>query len=427
MRLPSSRIAWPLLAFTLVVAVDALSVNKTSWDSRWTLHTALSLVTEGNADLQEYADLLAAHANYAVEYQDGRPYNLFPLGPSLWAAPLVAVVDGALRLFAHRSYRSELNAGRWSDVEELTASFAVAWTTVLIYLIGLASGLTRPRAFVLAMIGAFATPAWSTASRALWQHGPSMLCLSLALWSLLRGGEASRRRWFMLAGFALGLSFLARPTNAVAIVAFAAYVLWRHPRQFLALALPGLAVGAGLLAYNLGVYHQVLAPYYHPDRLVGEDTFWTALAGNLVSPSRGLLVYSPVFILAPLGWAIWWRHGGDRALLVAVAATIGGHWLAISRFPHWWGGHCYGARFFSDMTPLLIFLLIPLVSRWPFRASTRPRLRQAGAALLVVVSVGIACIGANVPAALRWNVTPANVDEQPSRLWDWHDPQFMRH
>jgi hypothetical protein len=319
-----------------------------------------------------------------------------------------------------------LQDGRWSDVEELTATFAVAWTTVLIYLIGLACRLGRPRAFVLGLVFAFATAAWSTASRALWQHGPSMLCLSLALWAILRGSETSRRRWFALAGFALGASFFMRPTNALAITAFSIYVLWKHPRRLPFFALPGLAVGALMLAYNLRVYHTILAPYYNPARLSNEGAFWTALAGNLVSPARGVFVFSPILLLAPVGWLMWWRRGGERPLLITVAAVVVGHWIAISRFPHWWGGHCYGARFFTDMTPFLVFLLIPVLAAWPFGLTRSPRLRQAGVVALLAASVGIAWIGANVPAVLEWNVKPVNIDQQPSRLWDWGDAQFLR-
>ena len=30
------------------------------------------------------------------------------------------------------------------------------------------------------------------------------------------------------------------------------------------------------------------------------------------------------------------------------------------------------------------------------------------------------------PRAARWNKYPVNVDDDPSRVWNWRDPQFLR-
>jgi len=46
--------------------------------------------------------------------------------------------------------------------------------------------------------------------------------------------------------------------------------------------------------------------------------------------------------------------------------------------------------------------------------------------VLIGVSAFIHGRGARKPDGYLWNVTPVNVDQSPSRLWDWRDPQFLR-
>src|SRR5207248_2106541 len=79
------------------------------------------------------------------------------------------------------------------DVEIFAASGMVAITAVLLYLIARRSRLSAPSALAIALIFAFGTSAWSTASRALWQHAPSMLMLTAALYLLVLAQEPSSR------------------------------------------------------------------------------------------------------------------------------------------------------------------------------------------------------------------------------------------
>lgn len=53
--------------FLGVFLVYLFSPNATPFDSRWTVYTALSLVHERNADLNEYMPVLKADHWYAIE------------------------------------------------------------------------------------------------------------------------------------------------------------------------------------------------------------------------------------------------------------------------------------------------------------------------------------------------------------------------
>jgi hypothetical protein len=44
--------------------------------------------------------------------------------------------------------------------------------------------------------------------------------------------------------------------------------------------------------------------------------------------------------------------------------------------------------------------------------------------VLATASLAIHAQGALRGAPMFWNVLPDNIDQNPSRLWDWSDPQF---
>src|SRR5207247_9569316 len=80
-----------------------------------------------------------------------------------------------------------------SWTEQIIASSLVAFTALLLYAMARRE-LSTTHAAVFVLVFAFGTSAWSTASRSLWQHGPSMLILAAALLVLSRGSR------LMLAG-----------------------------------------------------------------------------------------------------------------------------------------------------------------------------------------------------------------------------------
>src|SRR5689334_5595337 len=84
----------------LVFVVHVLSPIRTSFDSRWAIHTAVSLAYRGDTDLDEYDDLLRADHYYAIEQRDGREFTRLPIGPSLLAVPVVVAYDLLARWMA---------------------------------------------------------------------------------------------------------------------------------------------------------------------------------------------------------------------------------------------------------------------------------------------------------------------------------------
>src|SRR5262249_39010490 len=171
----------------------------------------------------------------------------------------------------------------------------------------------------------------------------------------------------------------------------------------------------------------LLQPYYQPDRAAPGNSFLEGLAGNLVSPARGLLIWSPFVLLAiPAALRAVRRPGRDRVLTVCVAVVVL-HWLSIATLKPWWAGWSVGPRLFSDVLPFLMLLVADgvlfLRDRLP-RQWIQPAM--AIGAVLVAFSLFTNIRAATHFSVQLWNRDPLNVDTHSDRPWDWSDPQVLR-
>lgn len=428
-----------LYAFIFIVVFAAHFASRVSTysDPRWTVHTARSIIQEGNTDLDEYLPRLERDEFQGVEQVDGHYYQIFPVGAALISVPFVLALDPILPVLAESVPAVDhYIRGRTSweldsitvisvslGVERLIAAIIVACAALMMFAIAKLRLCTRDALFV-AFLFAFATPAWSIASRAMWQHGPSMLCLGIAMYGLLRSEE--RPRWSGVVGAALACAYIIRPTNAIPIVVWTAYIALRKPRQlplFIGSAAP---FALAFFAYNWWVYGSIFAPYYLPQRVGATGALGEALLANLISPGRGLFVYSPIFVLTILGFGLRIRQRRFSLFDGTVIAIVVVHWITISSFPHWWAGHSYGPRFMSDMSPLLLYGLIPVFESLKIQTGSRRVVAIVAVLMLSAVSVYMHARGALVKAGWEWNATPVHLDQSPERIWDWSDPAFLR-
>lgn len=412
-----------LLIFAVVFAGHALSKVTTVTDSKWSIHTAMSILREGNTDLDQYGQLLQNRQRPNREnIIDGRTYTRYPIGASLLAIPFVVVADLYYWIFRGHSYFDVLCRGWAPDMQQFIASFAVALTAVVIFLIAQRRLKSLPKSLLLVFVFAFCTSAWSTASRALWQHGPSMLALAVALYLFVLAED--RPKLVQYAGAVLGFAYVIRPTNSIPIAALSLLVLLRHRPYLLKFLMWGMAIAIPFIAFNYSVYRQPLSPYYLPTMLRGLNL--EALVGNLISPSRGLYVFSPVLAFAGLGIGLKLRDRTFGTLDIAVLIVILLHWLMISSLRNWWAGHSIGPRFFTDIIPFFIFFLIPVLERFSRPFTKTKKILAVLFVCLMTVSFLIHYRGANDRAVWTWNSKPNAIDRHPARLWDWSDAQFLR-
>ena len=440
----------------VVFAIDMASPSGMTADPIRAVSVAVSMVHYHSLSLDRFQPL--PDPGYAITVVNGHSYPLFPWAVSLFAVPWVILEDVGHKLGLTEGSVAMVRSGHDWGLQVVSMATVVAAATVVVYFIALRvlrlqpPGRRRRWGIAVAMTFALATPVWSTASRAMWQHGPSMLCIAVGLLCALRA-QSGARGWMGM-GAAFAASYAMRPTDSIVIIVMAVWIVVAERRHLLAVvagAVPPLVV---LVAVNLAVYHQPLSPYYTGGQSFAvSGTMAVALAGNLVSPARGLFIFCPLVVLSVAGVVVRWRAGELTAFWRALAVLPVLHWIVISAFKHWWGGDSYGPRFFTDLVPVFVVLALPAVevlAGWlaPAAAATGPevetgadmgagpaggggrlRWRRALVALTIVAlvwSVAVEAQGAILRSAWCWNNEPTDVDAHPSKLWDWSDPQFAR-
>src|SRR5262249_51366636 len=162
-------------------------------------------------------------------------------------------------------------------------------------------------------------------------------------------------------------------------------------------------------AYNFAIYDNIFSPYYGLWRIPSTATIWEALLGNLVSPSRGLLIFSPVLLFGFSGFVFALREERDRWLSIAFMTIVVLHWIIVSRAPQWSGGAVYGPRFMIDIVPFLAYFIGFNLPRVAASQGWARGAWIAGLVLLGLPSLLINGNGAIHHKVYDWNVLPADI------------------
>jgi hypothetical protein len=367
----------------------------------------VSILRDGSFYLDRFPFLYSPKRPYYIRELRGRHVSSYPVTAAVLAVPiyLPAVLRG-----------EAAESPVWDELEKTAAAAIVALSAVFLYL-ALLHLTTLRMALLVTVAYAFGTSSLSVTSQALWQHGASQLGLAAALYFLVKGRDAER--WVAVSGFPLAFAVISRPTDLLLAVPLGLYVLVHYPKQvgrLLVFALPPVAFQ---LWYNV-TYQGDL--FWTQVRLFqGEhwtSRFWEALPGLLFSPTRGLFVYSPIFLFSLVTLVMAWRRGGDpllRAVSVGALAVV----LLYSRWWPWWGGHTFGPRYLADLTPSLALALYPL--RDGLNRSRRIKTAFVAALFWSVAAHSIGAFWDDI----AWNAYPVDVDRAPQRLWSWTDNQLV--
>jgi hypothetical protein len=366
----------------------------------------LSVLREGDFDLDEFPFLHADGDAYFLRRVGGRWVSDYPVGTALLALPVYLPAAWG---------RMPADSPLVAELEKLAAALMVALSAVVVYATLRELTPARP-ALLFTAAYALGSSSLSVSSQALWQHGAAQLGLAVALYCLVRGRRSPW--WVGLAGFSLAFALIARPADVVLAAPVGLYVLLQHRRQLPAFLASGVPPILFHLAYNARYFgHPLRAQWSLTDSTPFSTPLWQGLAGLLVSPGRGLFVYSPVFLFSLVGLGLAWRRDGDRLLRWLGAGAL----LTVllhSRWMAWWGGWTYGPRYLADVTPILALALYPLAG-----AVSRPGTIRALFVVLLVWSTAAHVIGAYWDDG-SWNARP-NVDRAPERLWLWSDNQLV--
>ena len=341
------------------------------------------------------------HSRYYIvpSTRQGQWVNSFGPGPGLVALPFFALAD---LLTPQLEYDVE---AIWTTTKLAASCFAAA--SALFLFLAIPRFAPLPRAWLLALVYGLGTGTWSTSSQQLWQHGPNQLFLALGFWLLLRRARCPASA--ALCGLALAAAVACRPTSIFFFAAVATTLaLSRRRTLLLPFLLGALPLAAVLAAYNAWyhgspfVFAQQVAGHLIAQDKTGSPEIWQTpllhgAAGMLLSPSRGLFVYSPFLLLALPGFVTVWRHprwAPLRMLSLALVAV----WLLEFKHFDWWGGWSFGYRHLVDTTLVLCLLILPSL-HW-LRARRR---RLALAASLAAWSIAVQAIGAFLYCMVGWN------------------------
>jgi len=292
--------------------------------------------------------------NVDLSFKDGHAYSDRPPGTAVLAVPWYLAAKAA----------GLEGAGR-EQVVALLPALLGALAVVLTYAICRALGLGPAPAALAALALALCTP-HRTYSSSLWSHAPAAFFVALASWLALGAIDDPKRRRLLLLGLACGYGAGVDYSSVVpgAIICLAA--LGRNLRRGLLPLAAGLVAGAlPALIYAAVAFGSPFAtPYrYH----VGWEAtrqlstmyggrFFEGLAGLLVRPEAGLLLYSPVLVLAFWAAPRTWRAIGTRraaATLLPALALL----LLTARHATWHGGAAHDARY---LTPVMPLFCVPL-------------------------------------------------------------------
>lgn len=229
----------------------------------------------------------------------------------------------------------------------------------------------------------------------------AIFCLSsyLAAYKRVRC-EDKKIGYSALAGALAGLAILVEhPTGLIAvfIMVYLAVGL-RRISEIAAYAICAFIVPAFLLAlYNQQVYGDWLhlgyaQPYLDYYASTMQQGFFgialpklSSLLLILLSPSRGLFIFSPFLLLAIPGLVVMVRDDRQRREGWLIVAIVLSYLLFNASYAHPAGGTCFGPR---HLAPMIVFLMIP-IQVWLARSDSDWRQVAVGLGLLSILFTGL--------------------------------------
>lgn len=432
---PSTRTALLLAALAFAV-YNANLRGITSHDTYPTRLLPISVLTELDLDLDEFTFLTrpeflasgrssAGDLPYFIEERRGHWMSTYPVMPALLALPVYAV---PVLLGLHQGAPLAENLTRVEVIatflSKIAGSLAAALSVALVYLTLLR--FVSPRgALGLALVYAFATSTWSVTSQGLWQMSMSQPLLAATLHALVRARESSPDRWFTAAGATLALSVACRPPMAIFAMVIAIYVLRSHPRRFARFAAAPALIGGALLWYNLYYFGALAGGYAGPmgrSHSLAPSAMWEGLRGLLVSPNRGILVFSPVLVPAFAGGALALaRRGGARdGLFLAVTVGVALSIAQYAAFSVWHGDFNFSYRFLTELLPAFVLLMAPT---WSWCTATRAR--RVAFTVAATYSVFVQIVGAFFYPC-GWFRGSEREPMSIARMFDWRDMELVQ-
>lgn len=378
----ANRIPISLFLFLFALYLFTYSPTLHSSDGQAMFSTAESLLRRGAWDIEQIRWMGLQQGTYGL---DGLLYSRKGIGQPLLALPLTWL--GLVT--------------PWFGPVTLTVLFGsliTALTGVLVYQVLVRLVYNTQASLLAALIFGSGTLAWPYAKTFFSDSLAGFLLLATLL-ALLYFKQTGRNRFAFLAGSSLAWAVATRYAEGVFLPVFGLYFLHsltsnlalneikttlRDPsyrRAFvvssLSFGLPILVVGLGLMGFNFSRYGDLVNTGYLPEESFSA-IWWQGIYGQLLSPGRGLLLYSPILIVSFFGLKSFWQRQRPEAWTILAVILI--HLLLYGKWFMWHGGFAWGPRFMVPTLPFWVLLMAPVLTRLP----AKPKWRYGFFALWVV-------------------------------------------
>lgn len=375
---------WTALAL-LVIPVFAHFPSPNEF-TRWAL--AVAVVEHGTIEITNVAPLFGRSMIEDVSLVDGRLYSNKAPGVATLTIPAYALAQLFTGTASAETMRPTLTAMRW-----LGATLPVILLALSFVRVARRLGVDDERITFGVFALLFATPLFAY-GLLLFSHAFAASAL-FGAWALLFREPQPRARTVALAGLLLGAAAISEYPVAIACAVIACCALAHLKRSHAALLVAGGALPLLLLAlYNQAAFGSpfTLGSGFEADpayrRLAATGLFGISLPSParavrlLLDPSKGLLVLSPVLLLAIRGFGPLRRALSKPAFAAAIGAPAA-LWLVYAGYPNWHGGWTVGVRYLVPALPFLV-LAVLMAPRTRFDALL------AGASALAVTVTSLA-------------------------------------
>lgn len=300
-------------------------------------------------------------------------------------------------------------------LEKLSASFFASLSVSLVYLLILKLSRNFKLSVLFALAFAFGSQNFSISSQALWQHTSANLFFILSQFFLIK-------RFFILALIFAIFTFYSRLNFFLYLFLLIGFLYFVDKKNFFIYFVLSILGVSFLGIYNLYFYNSLIGGY--SVLAIGKlkiDVVRSFL-GILLSPSRGVLFYTPFFLfgLFSLMYINKIKLSRDKIILILNFFYLVLGIILNSIWGGWWGGHTWGNRLLTDIAVSAIILC------YFFYVYNKSFILKSLLVILILYSVFIQSLGVFVSTKTMWNTYPTNIDLDRKRLWDFYDNPIAR-
>lgn len=387
----------------------------------------INMLNEHNIYLDKFSNIFFDHnlkLSYFVKEIHGHYLSRYPIVTPVMVTPIYVIPYILLKI---TSYPIDISNPGFCVIiemmEKFSASIIASMSCIFIFLI-LRRLTSRRISYIGTIIYAFAVNTWTVSSQALWQHGIAELLLSAMIYLIIKNERNEDIKNYIILGVLSGLSIMNRFPNIILLLPIFFYVL-KSKKSLICYCVSAIVAGLPFIVYNFYYFESFFGGYEGAARALFIN-FGTMVnfVNLLISPSRGLFIYSPILIFSILGFAHISDIKSNRLKIcfyifsISIVLDI----IVYSTWEMWWGGGSYGPRFLTDVLPILVILLTLYLDKM----SPKNKYQIIIFSILFSISVFVQIVGAFYYPNGDWNGHPINVDKSPERLWDWKDTQIRR-